>query len=219
MVDSPAVLSPTIRLAGVEDIAAVARITQEGPPRPDVDPEVLARTTRLLLANIALERGSLWVEAAPDGRIARAVAAVPGTEKSSWLLPGRDAILRLEGLEGRAMAAPVEAGAGRALLAELTAIGPCWVLSEISKVPVPPDRHTELLTAALRWADAQPRRGDGPVVVVADCEAERDAAVAAGFVERRSWGAARETVRDVAWDDAGTGWWIGARDTVPDPRT
>jgi hypothetical protein len=183
----------SIRMAGIEDIPAVARITQEGPLRTDADPEVAARATRLLLTHVAFERGALWVEHATDGRIARAVAVVPGARLSPWEPVGRVVAPDLARL------APLHAPGpevGRVFRTELAAVAPSWVLGEISKSALTQPGHPALLEAALRWGRAQPARERGPIAVVADTESEREAAESLGFVERWAGG-------------LHPGWWLG----------
>jgi hypothetical protein len=183
----------SIRMAGIEDIPAVARITQEGPLRTDADPEVAARATRLLLTHVAFERGALWVEHATDGRIARAVAVVPGARLSPWEPVGRVVAPDLARI---APVVPPGPDVGRVFRTELAAVAPRWVLSEISRGSLARPGPPTLLEAALRWARAQPGSGNGPIAVVADTEAERETAETLGFIER--------------WKgDAPPGWWLG----------
>lgn len=187
------ILGLSIRQAGIEDIPAVARITQEGPLRTDVDPESAARATRLLLTHVAFERGSLWVEEGADGRIARAVAVVPGGQLSPWETVGRVVAPDL------ARVAPVQPPGpevGRVFRTELSAVAHRWVLSEISQGPLARPGPPALLEAALRWARAKPGSVNGPIAVVADTEAEREAAESLGFVERWNGGPP-------------PGWWLG----------
>ena len=188
----------TIRLAGIGDITAIARITHEGPPRSDLDPELVARTNRLLLTHVAFTEGALWVEHGPDGVITRAVAVIPGANVTPW-----QAIGRVVGPDLAAVAPmpPGDAEVGRALEAELVAAGPAWVMSEISRAPSPRQSQAALLGAALDWArreQAGHGGGDeGAVVVVADSEPEAQAARSLGFVELPGPG-------------AHPGWWIGS---------
>ena len=184
-------LQREIRQAGIEDIPAVARITHEGPLRsdPDPDPESAARATRLLLTHIAFERGALWVEDGADGRIARAVAVVPGGQMSPWETAGRVAAPDLARVVSMA-------DVGRPFRAELAAVAPRWVLNEISAVPVGCPGPPTLLATALAWARAEQGWRHGPIAVVADTEAERRAAEQLGFTE--------------AWTGGPPpGWWLG----------
>ncbi|PVU84306.1 hypothetical protein DDP54_00140 (plasmid) [Cellulomonas sp. WB94] len=187
-------LGRSVRQAGIEDIPAVARITQEGPLRTDLDPESAARSTRLLLTHIAFERGALWVEDGVDGRIARAVAVVPGGQHSPWETVGRVVAPDLARV-------PPGPDADQAFRTELAAVAPRWVLSEISQGsrarPGPPT----LLEAALSWARAEPGWRHGPIAVVADTDAERKAAESLGFAERWTGGPPSP-------------WWLGV-DTDP----
>ncbi|CAN5440172.1 hypothetical protein BH11ACT1_BH11ACT1_01040 [soil metagenome] len=187
----PAVSTPQreIRQAAIEDIPAVARITHEGPLRTDLDPESAARATRLLLTHIAFERGALWVEDGADGRIARAVAVVPGGQMSPWETAGRVVAPDLARVASMA-------DAGRPLRTDLAAVAPRWVLSEISAGPLERPGPPTLLAAALGWARAEPGWRHGPIAVVADTEAERWAAEQLGFTE--------------AWTGGPPpGWWLG----------
>ncbi|RYV50426.1 hypothetical protein [Pengzhenrongella frigida] len=183
----------TIRKAGVSDIPAIARITQEGPPPEDIEPEMMSRATRVLLTLVALEHGALWVEQAADGSILRAVTAIPASQ-----LPPRPAVMRDLAHE-LGMLTPPHRGAaelGKELLAALTAIAPGWVLIEISRAIPSRTADPALLGAALAWTRAQPVPGPAPVMVLADSFLEREAAVALGFVEHRTWG-------------HGWPWWLG----------
>ena len=182
-------LGRSIRQAGIEDIPAVARITQEGPLRTDVDPESAARSTRLLLTHVAFERGALWVEDGVDGRITRAVAVVPGGQHSPWETVGRVVAPDLARV-------PPGPEAGRALGTELAAVAPRWVLSEISQGSLEQPGPPALLGAALRWARAEPGWRHGPIAVVADTETERQAAESLGFTQRWTGGPP-------------PGWWLG----------
>jgi len=186
----------TIRMAGIADITAIARITHEGPPRTDLDPELIARTTRLLLTHVAFAHGALWVEHGPDGVITRAVAVIPGANMTPW-----QAIGRVVGpdLVTIAPMTPDDAEVGRALEAELVAAAPAWVMSEISRASSPRVRRAALLEAALDWALDQ-SEADGGVVVVADSEDEAAAAQAIGFLE-------------LLGSAAHPGWWIGSLPT------
>lgn len=187
------IVGHSIRQAGIEDIPAVARITQEGPLRTDIDPESAARATRLLLTHVAYERGALWVEDGSDGRIARAVAVVPGGQPSPWEMVGRVVAPDLARI---APVVPPGPDVGRVFRTELAAVAPRWVLSEISRGSLARLGPPTLLEAALRWARAQPGSGNGPIAVVADTEAERETAETLGFIER--------------WKgDPPPGWWLG----------
>ncbi|MGV8967544.1 MAG: hypothetical protein ACOH2F_14855 [Cellulomonas sp.] len=184
-----------IRLARLADIPAIARITQEGPPPEDIEPEVMSQATRMLLTLVAYEHGALWVEAVVAGPIVRAVIAIPACE-----LPPRPAVMRDLANEMGILVAPhkAAAGIGKAFLAELAAIAPDWVLIEISKSAPRRAADPALLGAALAWARNQPAPADGagPVIVLADSFVEREVAVKLGFVEHRTWG-------------HGWPWWLG----------
>lgn len=188
----------TIRQAGLADVPAIARITQEGPPPEDIEPEVMSQATRVLLTLVAFEHGALWVEQAVDGAILRAVTAIPASQ-----LPPRPAVLRdlahELGINPPHRSAAV--GLGKALLAELTAIAPGWVLIELSKALPTRTADPALLGAALAWTRRQPRPMSAPVMVLADSFLEREAAVELGFVEHRAWG-------------HGWPWWLGVAPAV-----
>ena len=188
-----------IRLARLADIPAIARITQEGPPPEDIEPEVMSQATRMLLTLVAYEHGALWVEQATDGPILRAVIAIPAAE-----LPPRPAVMRDLANEMGILAAPhkAAAGLGKAFLAELAAISPAWVLIEISKAAPRRSADPALLGAALAWTRAQPAPDLAPVIVLADSFLEREAAVQLGFVEHRTWG-------------HGWPWWLGVAPAAP----
>lgn len=184
----------TIRMAGLADVPAIARITQEGPPPADIEPEVMSQATRVLLTVVAFEHGALWVEQAAGGPILRAVIAVPASQ-----LPPKPALMRDLANELGIRTPPrraTAAGLGRALLAELTAVAPGWVLIEISKAMPSRTADPALLGAALAWVREQPADAPAPVMVLADSFLEREAAVALGFDERRTWG-------------HGWPWWLG----------
>lgn len=184
---------PDIRMAGIGDITAIARITQEGPQPSNVEPELLARATRLVLTHLAFEHGSLWVERAADGSIVRAVAAVPGAELSRAQILRRDVVPQLGGAR---VTRPPSAGSPKGFRAELIALSPAWILAEISKEWMNESGDPALLAAALRWTRGQTDRAPGPIAVLADTAAERAAAQWLGFVERRAWG-------------PGSAWWLG----------
>lgn len=158
-----------------------------------IEPEVMSGATRVLLTLVAFEHGSLWVEQLADGRIVRAVTAIPAAQ-----LPPRESVVRdVVHQLGGAAAVPLDpAGLGRALLAELAAVRPAWVLMEISKVAPRQTVDSALLEAALEWVRAQLGPARAPVMVLADSVAERAAAQSLGFVERRTWG--------YGWP-----WWLG----------
>lgn len=187
------VTPPSIRMAGLADIAAIARITQEGPELAGIEPEVMSQAMRLLLTLLAFEHGALWVEQAPDGSIVRAVTAVPADQ-----LPPRRAVLRdvANQLGGVATPPPAAVVLGHALHAELKAARAAWVLIEISKASGRRMDDPGLLRAALQWVRAQPDSERAPVMVLADTMPERAAAASLGFVERRTWG--------YGWP-----WWLG----------
>ncbi|QTE28300.1 hypothetical protein [Pengzhenrongella sicca] len=196
----------SIRQAGLADIPAIARITQEGPAPQDIEPEMLARATRLVLTHLAFEHGSLWVQNGPDGTIARAVAAVPAHKLTREQPAHRHGVPQLSLLgapgavpERDALAGP-PAGPAAAmvgdLLGELRAVAPGWALAEISKAALNEEGDPALLSAALRWARAHAAEAPGPIVVLADTVPERAAAQWLGFVERRAWA-------------ADSTWWLG----------
>lgn len=99
---------------------------------------------------------------------------------------------------------PAETGFGQAFLAELKAVDPAWVLSEISKTSPHRLGDPALLGAALQWARPQSDSARDPVMVLADSVHERAAAESLGFVERRTWGR--------RWT-----WWLGV--AAPAART
>lgn len=186
----------SIRMAGLADIPAIERITQEGPPA-GIAPEVMARATRLLLTLVAFEHGALWVEQASDGSIVRAVTAIPAEQ-----LPPRRSLMRDVAQQlGVAVPLPAAAGLGRAFLAELKAVEPQWVLIEISKRTSHRNGDPALLRVALEWARTQSESDTAPVMVLADSMPERAAAQCLGFVERRTWG--------YGWP-----WWLGVAGPV-----
>jgi hypothetical protein len=184
--------SSSIRMAGLADIPAIERITQEGPPA-GIEPEVMSRATRLLLTLVAFEHGALWVEQAHDGSILRAVTAVPAGQ-----LPPQRSLMRdvAQQLGVAAIPLPAAAKLGQAFLAELRAVEPAWVLIEISKRSSHRSGEPALLGVALEWARAQSDPERDPVMVLADSMPERAAAESLGFVERRTWG--------YGWP-----WWLG----------
>ncbi|HEY8720091.1 hypothetical protein [Pengzhenrongella sp.] len=174
----------SIRIAGLADVPAIARITREGQQPPGVEPEVLTRTARLLLTHVAFEYGALWVEQLDDGSIVGAVTAIPAGQ-----LPPPPAVLRnIASQLGGSAPGGAEALLGRALLCELRLGEPSWLLLEISQASAHRTGDPALLLAALAWTAAQPDPAPGPVMVLADSDPERAAAQAAGFVERRTWG-------------------------------
>lgn len=188
----------SIRMAGIADITAIARITQEGPQPTDVEPEMLARTTRLVLTHLAFEHGSLWVENGPDGAIVRAVAAVPGLEVSRTELMRRDVVPQVTAhLQLPTFPAPGQEHQG--FRAAVSAVGPAWILAEISKASLNETGDPALLAAALAWTREQADRVPGPVVVLADTGPERAAAQRLGFVERRA-------------TNPRSDWWIGVEE-------
>lgn len=191
----------SIRMAGLADIPAIARITQEGPQLAGIEPEVMSRATRLLLTLVAFEHGALWVEQAQDGPITRAVIAIPAGQ-----LPPRQSVLRdVANQLGEAVPPPAAAALlGQALLADLKAVGPAWVLMEISKASPHRRGDPALLGAALQWARTRSDPGRDPVMVLADTLPERAAAESLGFVEHRTWG--------YGWP-----WWLGV--ATPAART
>jgi hypothetical protein len=184
----------SIRLAGLADIPAIARITREGPQPLGVEPAAMWRTTRLLLTHVAFEHGSLWVEQANDGPITRAVTAIPAGQVSAQQSQLRNVIRQL----GRPAAPPPVPvfGFGEVLLAELRSVKPAWLLIEISKSSQNPLGDPALLEAALHWAHENSEPARDPVMVLTDTMPERRAAESLGFVERRTWGR--------RWP-----WWLG----------
>lgn len=198
----------SIRLAGLTDIPAIARITQEGPQPTGVEPEMLARATRLVLTHLAFEHGSLWVQNGPDGSIARAVAAVPARAASRGHMLRRDIFPDLGDLAARPRAVEVasrtehadprvqQADPGGGLRAALVSVAPSWILAEVSRASLNESGDPALLSAALRWTRGQIGTIPGPIVVLADTEPERAAAQWLGFVEPRG-GA------------GGSAWWLG----------
>ncbi|MCG2797537.1 MAG: hypothetical protein L6367_03250 [Cellulomonas sp.] len=176
----PSPAATTIRMAGIEDITVIARITQEGPQRSNLDPELVARTTRLLLTHVAFEHGALWVELGGDGRIARAVAVIPGTDVTPWTTLGR---VVGSDLPATTPQSPEETELGRAFAAELTRAAPSWVLSEISRTEVDAAGRVALLEAALDWARRQCVEEPGSIALVADSQPEAQAAQDLGFIE------------------------------------
>ena len=184
--------SSSIRMAGLADIPAIERITQEGPPA-GIEPEVMSCATRLLLTLVAFEHGALWVEQARDGSILRAATAIPAGQ-----LPPRRSLMRdvAQQLGAAPTLLPAAAGLGKAFLTELDAVHPAWVLIEISKPSSHRNGDPALLRVALEWARAQSNPGSDPVMVLADSMPERAAAERLGFVERRTWG--------YGWP-----WWLG----------
>jgi len=184
----------SIRLAGLADIPAIARITHEGPLPLGVEPAAMWRTTRLLLTHVAFEHGSLWVEQLNDGPITRAVTAIPAGQLSAQQSQLRNVIRQL----GRPAAPPPVPvfGFGEVLLAELKSVKPAWLLIEISKSSQNPLGNPALLGAALQWAHENSEPARDPVMVLTDTMPERRAAESLGFVERRTWGR--------RWP-----WWLG----------
>jgi hypothetical protein len=184
----------SIRLAGLADIPAIARITHEGPLPLGVEPAAMWRTTRLLLTHVAFEHGSLWVEQLNGGPITRAVTAIPAGELSAQQSQLRNVIRQL----GRPAAPPPVPvfGFGEVLLAELRSVKPAWLLIEISKSSQNPLGNPALLGAALQWAHENSEPARDPVMVLTDTMPERRAAESLGFVERRTWGR--------RWP-----WWLG----------
>lgn len=169
-----------IRMAGVADIPAIARIADEGPQPVGVEPEVMSRAARLFLTHIAFEHGALWVEQASTGQITRAVTVIPASR-----IPPQQTVLRdmSRQLGGPSTLATARAWFNAAFLAELRFVEPQWVLSEISKSTPPRWGDAALLGAAMGWARAQPRSGRVPDMVLADSAHERAAARSLGFVE------------------------------------
>ena len=184
----------SIRPAGLADIPAIARITQEGPQPSVIETSVMSRATRLLLTHVAFEHGALWVEQPDEGPIARAVTAIPAGELLSQHSVLRDVIRRL----GRPVAPPPVPvfGFGEVLLAELKLVRPVWLLTEISKPSQNVSGDPALLGTALRWAREHSEAAGEPVMVLTDTMPERRAAESLGFVERRTWGR--------RWP-----WWVG----------
>ncbi|HEY5249314.1 MAG TPA: hypothetical protein VIJ15_12785, partial [Dermatophilaceae bacterium] len=120
----------SIRLAGLADIPAIARITGEGPQPADFEPAAMSRATRLLLTHVAFEHGALWVEQMDGGPITRAVMAIPAGH-----LPQQRSILgRVSGQRGRPPTPLPAAALGfpDSILAELSSARSWWVLIEIS---------------------------------------------------------------------------------------
>lgn len=189
--------SPTrsaVRLAGLEDIPAIARITQEGPQPAGIAPAAMSRATRLLLTHVAFEHGALWVEQVGDGPIIRAAAAIPAGQLLAQQSKLRDVIRRL----GRAAAPPPVPvfGLGEVLLAELRSVKAVWLLIEISKASKKPMGGPALLGVALHWVREHSEPDRDPVMVVTDTMSECRAAESLGFVERR--------MRGRHWP-----WWLG----------
>lgn len=184
----------SIRLAGLADIPAIARITREGPQPAGIEPAAMSRATRLLLTHVAFEHGAMWVEQVDDGPITRAATAIPVRQLSPQHSALRNVIRQL----GRpAVPPPVPVfGFGEVLLAELKSVEPVWLLIEISKASQNPMGDPALLRAALDWARAHSEPARDPVMVLTDTMPERRAAEILGFVERRTWGR--------RWP-----WWLG----------
>jgi hypothetical protein len=184
----------SIRLAGLADIPAIARITQEGPPPAGIEPAAMSRATRLLLTHVAFEHGALWVEQVDDGPVIRAATAIPAGHLSSQHSMLRNVIRQL----GRpATPPPVPVfGFGEVLLAELKSVRPLWLLIEISKASQNRMGDPALLGAALQWSREHSEPARDPVMVLTDTMPERRAAESLGFVERRTWG--------LPWP-----WWLG----------
>lgn len=176
----------SIRLAGLADIPAIARITREGPQRSDIEPAVMSRATRLLLTHVAFEHGALWVEQVDGGPIIRAVTAIPARQLWQQHSVLRDVIRKI----GRPVAPPAVPvfGFGEVLLAELKSVKAVWLLIEISKASQNRMGDPALLGAALQWAREHSEPALEPVVVLTDTMPERAAAESLGFVERRTWG-------------------------------
>ena len=182
----------SIRRAGLADIPAIARITQEGPQPEGIEPAVMTRATRLLLAHVAFEHGALWVEKVDDGPVIRAVIAIPAGQ-----LPMRQSALRQVTRElGRPATATPVAGFSQHLVDELTSVESLWLLIEISKASQNQLGDPALLGTALQWARAHGEPAGSPVMVLTDTIPERAAAESLGFVERRSGGR--------SWP-----WWLG----------
>jgi hypothetical protein len=176
----------SIRMAGLADIPAIARITGEGPQPEGIEPAVMSLATRLLLTHVAFEHGALWVEQMDGGPIIRAVTAIPAEQLSLQHSRLRDAIRRL----GRPAAPPPLPvfGFGEVLLAELKSVKPAWLLMEISKASQNQMGDPALLETALQWARENSEPARDPVMVLTDTMPERRAAESLGFVERRTWG-------------------------------
>src|SRR5450631_1603106 len=196
------IAGPSVRMAGLADIPAIARITQEGPQPELIEPAVMSRATRLLLTHVAFEHGALWVEQVGDGPITRAVTAIPAGELLSPHSMLRDVIRRL----GRPAAPPPVPvfGFGEVLLAELKLVRPAWLLIEVSKPSQNPLGSPALLEAALVWARESSEPAPAPVMVLTDTMPERRAAESLGFVERRTWGR--------RWP-----WWLGVAPMLARP--
>ena len=189
----------SIRLAGLADIPAIARITAEGPQPADFEPAAMSRATRLLLTHVAFEHGALWVEQMDGGPITRAVMAIPAGH-----LPQQRSILgRVSGQLGRPPTPLPAAALGfpDSILAELSSARSWWVLIEISKPSQNRIGDPALLGTALRWVRAQSASGCDRVMVLTDTMPERAAAESLGFVEVGSGG------QD--WP-----WWLGMSDPV-----
>lgn len=188
------VAQSSIRMAGLADIPAIARITREGPQPTVIEPAVMSRATRLLLTHVAFEHGALWVEQRDNGPITRAVTAIPARELTVPHSVLRDAIRRL----GRPTAPPPVPvfGFGEVLLAELKSVRPMWLLIEISRESQNPAGDPALLAAGLQWAREHSEPALDPLMVLTDTMPERRAAESLGFVERRTWGR--------RWP-----WWLG----------
>lgn len=172
----------SIRRAHLADIPAITRIAETGLRTDELDAEAGPRWMRLFLAQVVLEYGALWVEQGGAGQIVSAMIAVPVGLLSLPQSVLRDAIGHL----GEPPTARSLAGFGHELLVELTALGPTWLLSEISS-PSPRSGDAALLTVGLAWASAHSGPAREPVTVLAHWTHERTAAERLGFVERRTW--------------------------------
>jgi len=128
---SPSPTPSSIRLAGLVDIPAIARITWEGPQPAGIEPAAMSRATRLFLTHVAFEHGALWVEQVGDGPIIRAAAAVPA-EQVLAQRPVLRTVIRALGRSTVPPSAPVF-GFGEVFLAELMSVKPVWLLIEFSK--------------------------------------------------------------------------------------
>jgi hypothetical protein len=196
---SPSPTPSPIRLAGLADIPAIARIPWEGPQPAGVESAAMSRATRLLLTHVAFEHGALWVEQVGDGPIIRAAAAVPA-EQVLAQRPVLRTVIRAPGRSAGRPAAPVFEF-GEVLLAELKSVKPVWLLIEFSKASQGRMADPALLGAALEWTRDHSEPARDPVMVLTDTMSERRAAESLGFIECRSWGRRRP-------------WWLGVAGPV-----
>ncbi len=189
----------SIRMAGLADIPAIARITREGPQPTGIELAAMSQATRLMLTHVAFEHGALWVEQIDNGPILRALTAIPARELTAQHSALRDVIRRV-GRRTAPSPAPVF-GFGEVLLAELDRVRPVWLLVEISRESQNLFGDPALLAAGLKWARESSEPALDPVMVLTDTMPERRAAESLGFVERRTWGQ--------RWP-----WWLGVAPPV-----